>query len=129
MRAQSPACSVHALDADALRHPSITFLTAWDGARLLGCGALKSHGDGLGEVKSMHTAPMARRRGVGAALLSRIEAIARAEGLTRLALETGGQDGFAAGRALYARHGFAECEPFADYRPDPFSVFMAKPLA
>ena len=30
---------------------------------------------------------------------------------------------------LYRRFGFAECGPFADYRPDRLSVFMVKPLA
>ena len=129
MRSQSPPESVHALDLDGLRGPDITFLTAWDGETLLGCGALKRHDAMLGEVKSMHTAAAARRRGVGRLLLDRIEAMARDRGLTRLSLETGSPDGFAAGRALYASQGFAPCEPFADYRPDPFSVFMTKRIA
>jgi putative acetyltransferase len=30
--------------------------------------------------------------------------------------------------ALYRRAGFAEREPFADYGPDPLSVFMEKQL-
>ena len=30
--------------------------------------------------------------------------------------------------ALYARHGFDYCEPFADYRLDPLSVFMTRSL-
>jgi len=32
----------------------------------------------------------------------------------RLSLETGSQPFFEPARALYLRHGFAECEPFAD---------------
>jgi len=44
-----PPESIHALDLNALRSPEITFWTAWDGAALLGCGALKeldpSHGE------------------------------------------------------------------------------------
>ena len=128
MRSQSPPESVHALDLDALRTPDIAFLTAWDSDTLLGCGALKRLDAGHGEVKSMHTVAAARRRGVGRLLLQRIEAIARADGLTRLSLETGSPDGFAAGRALYAKEGFVECPPFADYAEDPFSVFMTKRL-
>ncbi len=42
MHRHSPPESVHALDLEALRHPSITFWTAWDGEALLGCGALKT---------------------------------------------------------------------------------------
>ena len=41
MRAQSPACSVHALDLGGLRAPGVSFWCAWDGAQLMGCGALK----------------------------------------------------------------------------------------
>ena len=48
--------------------------------------------------------------------------------MTRLSLETGSQDGFAPARALYARHGFALCDPFADYRLDPSSVFMSREI-
>src|SRR3546814_3886648 len=54
--ANSPPESMHALDLAALRAPEITFWTAWEGARLLGCGALKALSDTHGEIKSMHTA-------------------------------------------------------------------------
>ena len=46
----------------------------------------------------------------------------------RLSLETGSWDYFRPARALYARHGFVECLPFADYAPDPNSVFMSLEL-
>ena len=60
--------------------------------------------------------------------LDALSAIARAEGLTRISLETGSFDHFAPARRLYARHGFTDCPPFADYRPDPNSVFMTLAL-
>ena len=60
-----------------------------------------------GEVKSMHTLQTARRSGVGAAMLQRIMAEARALGLKRLYLETGSFEFFAPARALYTRHGFS----------------------
>lgn len=72
----------------------------------------------------MHTAESARRKGVGSAILRRIIAAARARGMSRLSLETGSWPYFAPARALYAAHGFVECEPFAGYGPDPNSVFM-----
>jgi putative acetyltransferase len=47
---------------------------------------------------------------------------------TRLSLETGSADFFLPARRLYAKFGFEVCEPFADYRPDPHSVFMTRTL-
>ena len=36
--------------------------------------------------------------------------------------------GFVPARALYVRHGFATCGPFADYVEDPYSLFMGLDL-
>jgi putative acetyltransferase len=124
----SPPESVHALDHSALSAPGVSFWTARDDGRLLGCGALKLLADGGGEVKSMRTAPAARSRGVAALLLAEILAEAARLGLERLYLETGSQDFFAPARRLYSRHGFTECPPFADYTLDPNSVFMSRTL-
>jgi len=33
-----------------------------------------------------------------------------------------------AARKLYEKFGFTYCEPFADYRPDPLSVFLTRTL-
>lgn len=124
----SPPESRHALDLDGLRTPDITFWTAWDGADLLGCGALKQLDAGHGEIKSMHTAERHRGRGVAARLLAHIVAEARRRGYTRLSLETGAMPAFRAAHQLYARHGFAPCPPFADYRLDPNSLYMTLAL-
>ena len=51
MHQHSPPESVHALDVESLRHPSITFWTAWANGELLGCGALKRLNSGHGELK------------------------------------------------------------------------------
>ena len=72
MRALSPPESVHALDLEKLRHPDITFWSAWDGELLLGCGALKQLDASAGEVKSMRTPEARRGRGAGRALLAHI---------------------------------------------------------
>jgi putative acetyltransferase len=129
MFATSPAESVHALDHSALLAPSITFWTAREGSDLLGCGALKllesPAGHPIhGEVKSMRTAASARGRGVATLMLRHILDGARARNVERIYLETGTEDYFAPARRLYARHGFTECPPFADYVLDPNSVFM-----
>jgi putative acetyltransferase len=116
------------LDLERLRSPHITFWTAWDGARLLGCGALKELGPDHGEVNSMHTAQEHRGRGVAASILARIIEVARSRSYRRLSLETGSMEGFAPARALYARFGFVGAAPFADYVLDPNSVFMTLEL-
>ena len=46
----------------------------------------------------------------------------------RLHLETGAFPAFAPARALYEKYGFEYGEPFADYQPDPNSVFMTKEI-
>lgn len=124
MYATSPAESVHALDLDRLRHPSITFWTVWDGATLAGCGALKEIDAKLAEIKSMRTAHSHRRRGVARHLLHHMLNVARERGYERLSLETGSPEYFAPARTLYESMGFTYCGPFADYVDDPYSQFM-----
>lgn len=124
----TPPESIHALDLEALRSPEITFWTAWDGDRLLGCGALKEIDARSGEVKSMRTAREHRRKGVAAKILDRIITEAKLRDYDRLNLETGAFPEFAPARALYLRHGFEYGDPFADYTDDPNSVFMRKKL-
>ncbi len=127
-RAETAPGSAHALDLSGLRSPDVTFWSAWEGDLVAGVGALKQLSADHGEVKSMHTAKEMRRRGVGAAILRHIIAAARSRGISRLSLETGSWPYFAPARALYMRHGFVECPPFGDYRPDPNSVFMTLEL-
>jgi len=125
MYALSPPESVHALDLDKLRSPDITFWTAWEGAELVGCGALKELDRTHGELKSMRT-PQARRRiGAGRALLDHLVAVARSRGYRRLSLETGALPAFLPAQRLYASAGFTFCGPFGDYREDPNSCFMS----
>lgn len=127
-RAQSAPGSSHALDLSVLRAPDIGFWTAWEGETLLGVGALRRLSADHGEVKSMHTAEAARRRGVGATMLRHIVDEARKAGMTRLSLETGSWPYFRPAVELYRSHGFVECAPFGDYKPDPSSIFMSLDL-
>jgi putative acetyltransferase len=127
-RTVTPPGSSHALDLSGLKQPAITFWSGWEGETLVAVGALKRMSAEDGEVKSMHTAEALRGRGHGRAMLAHIIAAARAHGLARLWLETGSFDYFAPARAMYAKAGFTECDPFGDYRPDPNSTFMTLPL-
>ena len=113
------------LDIPALRAPDIRFFAAVECDTCLGTGALALRG-AYGEVKSMFVAETARGRGVGDAILRRIEAEARTLGLTLLKLETG--MGLDAAQRLYARHGFIRCGPFGSYPDAPSSVFLQKLL-
>lgn len=124
MLANSPAGSCHFLDFDGLNAPDVTFWSIHEGDRLAGCGALKMLDAEHGEIKSMRTADAFLRRGVAARMLEHIIAEAQHRGVGRLSLETGSGAAFEPAIALYRRYGFADCPPFACYKPDPFSRFM-----
>jgi putative acetyltransferase len=124
MYALSPPESVHALDLERLRSPEITFWTAWDGAQLIGCGALKELDALHGEIKSMRTPEALRRRGAGRAILNHIIAVARTRGYQRLSLETGSMAAFLPAQKLYESAGFSLCRPFGEYREDPNSAYL-----
>ena len=128
MRAASPPESKHTLDLDGLRKPDITFWTVWDDQILAGCGAIKQLDNQHAEVKSMRIAWAYQRRGIASQLLRHIIAEAIERGFRRLSLETGSMPFFEPARRLYAKFGFEYCEPFADYKEDPNSVFMTKVL-
>lgn len=128
MRAISPPESKHALDLEGLRKPEITFWTVWEGAALVGCGALKELDATHGEVKSMRTSAAHQHKGVASFLLQHLISEATQRGYHRLSLETGSMSFFEPAHKLYAKFGFVHCAPFADYRADPNSVFMTKIL-
>lgn len=128
MTLHSPPESIHALDIEALRRPEITFWSAWEGAELMGCGAIKELDPRHGEIKSMRTATAHLRKGVAAALMRHILEEARRRSYHRLSLETGSMAAFAPAHRLYAGFGFRECAPFADYVEDPYSTFMTLEL-
>ena len=124
----TPPESKHALDLDGLRQPGVTFWSVMDGGTVVGCGALKRLGASHAEVKSMRTTPARKRSGIASLILQHIITEARRMGFARLSLETGSAEFFAPARRLYEKFGFEYCEPFADYRPDPNSVFLTRML-
>ena len=128
MYRHTPPGSVHALDQGELRAPDITFWSAWDDTRLLGCGALKELDPAHGEIKSMRTARARLRSGVATAILSHLIEEALRRSYARLSLETGSGPPFEPALALYRKFGFRYCGPFGDYREDPFSRFMTLEL-
>lgn len=128
MHRWSPPESVHAMPRERLARADIGFFSAWQGNEIVGCGALKQLAPDHGEIKSMRVAPSFLRQGVGEAILLHLIAEAQRRGYIRVSLETGRPDEFQAARALYAKHGFSECSPFANYTDDGFSLCMSRNL-
>jgi amino-acid N-acetyltransferase len=90
-----------------------------DGGRLIGCGALHVIWDDLAEVRTLAVEESWLRKGVGHALLERIENDARELGVTKLfclTFETG----------FFGRHGF---EPIGEelVSPDVFAQLALSP--
>jgi putative acetyltransferase len=128
MQAGSPPSACHVLPVDGLKNPAIRFFTLREDGALLGCGALKRLGEGHGEIKSMRTAEAALGRGVGKALLNQLIEAARQDGMSRLSLETGSTEQFAAALRLYEREGFEYCGAFGSYASTPFTRFLTREI-
>jgi putative acetyltransferase len=121
-----PATSNHLLDIETLRQPDIKFFVARYDDVAVGCGAYRVLDAKHGEIKRMFVTPVARGMRLGARLLLHLETDAWVAGLRRLSLETGIHQPEAI--SLYERFGFTACPPFADYQPDPLSLFMSKKI-
>ena len=117
-----PGANHFRLDPNEVAPGAGVFLVARLHGNPVGCGAvrrlqdpaqIRELGTRVGEIKRMYVAPSTRGKGIGRALLDRVEAEARALGLTRLVLETGTRQTEAL--ALYRRAGFTEIPPYGEY--------------
>lgn len=120
----------HGYSLERVFQPHISFFVARVGGEAAGCGAI-AFADGVAEVKRMYVRPEVRGRGVGAAILMRLEEEARGRGVVRMVLETG--DVLKSAIRLYERAGFTRCAAFGPYlamAPASIerSVFMQKRL-
>ena len=122
----TPPEFVFHLTVEQMAGSDTTVFIARDDGAAVACGALKRHDGGVGEVKRMYTRSSHRGRRIGAMIVERIEALAHAEGLTRLVLETG--DRHPAAWTVYERAGFTRCGPVLDYPDSKWSVFYEKTL-
>lgn len=125
--ALTPPEFVFHMTAEEMARPDTTVFIARDAGKAVGCGALRRHADGIGEVKRMYTRPSHQGQGIGRHVLTAVEALARREGLTRLVLETG--DRHPAAWRVYERGGFTRCGAVLDYPDSGYSVFYEKALA
>ena len=120
----------HRVSIEQLFEPNVRFFLARLGNLMVGCGGVALF-DHYAEVKRMYTRPAARGRGVGKALLRRIEDEARGANKSVLRLETGTYRQEAVG--LYERMGFRPRGPFGPYAAMPAcnietSLFFEKVL-
>jgi putative acetyltransferase len=120
----------HGLSIEQVFGPHVRFFVARLDGEAVGCGAVALFED-YAEVKRMYTRESVRGRGVGKALLARIEQEARASNRPMLRLETGTLQAAAIG--LYEGCGFKACEAFGHYARLPphriaTSLFYEKPL-
>ncbi|MDF1634840.1 GNAT family N-acetyltransferase [Mycoplana sp. MJR14] len=123
----SPPEACYHLTVEQMAEAGVTVWIARDeGGAAIGCGALKRHTAGTGEVKRMFTRPQWQGRGVGRAILAEIVAAAETDGLSHLVLETG--DRHPAAWAIYEKAGFSRCGPVLDYPESPYSIFYQKQL-
>lgn len=103
----------------------VRFFVGCDGETPATCGGYGNYGT-YGELKRIYVAPGYRGAGWADALIAACEDHARAEGLAMMRLETGLAS--PAAIRLYARLGYDDRGPFADYVENGSSVFMEKRL-
>lgn len=102
---------------DEMAPPSGTFLVLYDDDGPVACGGLKTFEPGVGEIKRMYVAPVARRRGHGRRVLVALEAAARDLGLQRIVLDTASVLGEAI--ALYLSSGYRQVPA---YNANPYAA-------
>jgi putative acetyltransferase len=121
----------HGLSLAQVFEPHVRFFIARSDGAAVGCGSVALFA-GYGEVKRMYTREAARGRGVGKAVLRRLEAEARGAGAPLLRLETGTHQAAAIG--LYEACGFRRRAAFGAYARMPAervatSLFFEKRLS
>jgi putative acetyltransferase len=115
------------LTVEEMAAPDMTVFVARKGPIAAGTGSIRRHPAGIGEIKRMYVRPEYQGQGIGGAILEEIEALAVAEGLERLVLETG--HNHPAAWRVYERAGFLRCGPVLNYEESSYSIFYEKKLA
>ncbi len=98
--------------SDDLVPPTGLFVIVTVGGEPAGCGGLRFSPDGIAELTRVWVAPAMRRRGLGLLIVTHLEQRAGEHGQVRMRLDTRGD--LTEARALYARLGYVEVDPFND---------------
>jgi len=119
------------LDLSGLQQPGVTFLGAWMGETLVGCGAVRAMPgepatDGLpyGEIKRMFVSPAQRGARIGARILEQLEDVLKSQGIALALMETGEE--LAAAARMYRAAGYVERKEFGEYPDNGSSLFLEK---
>jgi len=122
-----PGANHFRLDGEEVSEGSGSFVVAYADGMAVGCGAVRKLDESTGELKRMFVTPEARGKGVGRAVLERLEGEARGMGMKRLLLETGIRQ--KAADAMYRSAGYRDIPPFGEYvLSAATSVCMSKDL-
>jgi GNAT superfamily N-acetyltransferase len=113
--------------------PEGLFVVAWLDGQPVGCGGWRTitySGRGMteevAEIKRMYVSPVARNAGVASAILTALEASARASGRPRMVLETGVAQPEAI--ALYNKMGYEKIPNYGHYKDEPDCVSLGRDL-
>lgn len=110
-----------------LASPDVHLFGVFDEAGVIGCGAVRTHGDeGYAEIKSVYVSDEHRGRGVSKLLMHALERYLVETGVRVARLATGIRQPTAI--SLYESIGYMRCAPFGGYAADPLTVFMEKSL-
>ena len=119
------------LDLSGLMHPSVTFLGAWMGETVVGCGAVRAmpaeaatDGKPYGEIKRMFVSPAQRGARLGPRILAALETVLHAQGVDRALMETGEE--LVAAARMYRANGYVERGAFGEYPDNGSSLFLEK---
>jgi GNAT superfamily N-acetyltransferase len=97
---------------EELTPPAGTLVIARLDGRPVGCGALRTKGEGIGEIKHLWVDGSVRGLGIGRRILERLETLAREFGLHTVRLDT--NRALTEAQALYHASGYQEVAPFND---------------
>lgn len=122
----SPDDNHFALDPQEVAPGRGLFVVACLEGEPVGCGATRLIDPERAEVKRMYVRPHVQGRGVGRAILERLEDEARRLGARSVVLEMGSSQPAAA--ALYRRAGFTQIDCWGEYLATPASVCLGKDL-
>ncbi|CAN5502095.1 hypothetical protein BH10ACT7_BH10ACT7_21490 [soil metagenome] len=92
--------------------PNGVFLLAREYGEELGCGGIRSLGDGRFEIKHLWIRPLARGRGIGRRMLEQLERRALLFGAREFVLDT--NSSLEAAGGLYLSHGYLPIEAYND---------------
>jgi putative acetyltransferase len=122
-----PPESRHGFSVDRLIAEGVAFFVVRVDGEAAGCGGIKLHEDGYGELKRMYVRPQFRGSGLGKMILEQVANHATSHGITLLRLETGIHQ--KAAIRLYETWGFRRIPPFGPYTDDPMNLCFEKALA